>query len=404
MPAYERPECPEHDINLTVYRDSHDVLVPHVVTDIPIAPSIDEIPEFHDCQRLVRTGTPEYGPLVGVFASERIDSLFGTFRPDGAPADLRAIAVLNRTRPAAAQLFNYDDEPYEPLGIHRQFSCLYLMQPEESGGRWRAFMLDAKWDDNRCKEPLGDPAKATELPVAVHDIRTSGGEPLIGKAIPPVARFDMDVTGRQTIGIKCGVAWCSVGTDRPRPSEGAAAAALIASAWPADVPADPAGVRRVTLVPGWHDEQTLALALPASAVGLAPRGPRAVFYPDPAIGGLNEPSAFDEWRTVGYVIAHGPVLRYAEKFNLAPGAVTRLDMLYRGTGAAAPEGLGACSASAGGTWWMRITRAGAEPIYRCVTAREHPSAATLPGTARWRWQLEDETTWVRCPLGCCSTR
>jgi hypothetical protein len=95
---------------------------------------------------------------------------------------------------------------------------------------------------------------------------------------------------------------------------------------------------------------------------------------------------------------------YADKLHLGSG-ITKFELIFRRSGDDPPADAGiSCDPSDGGTWWMRLTRGGAGPTvgYRCVTARAHPSAPKLPGTARWRWKVDDETTWVRCPQGCCS--
>src|SRR5688572_16111975 len=62
--------CPEHNIAINV--DSTEV-----ITDIPLASSIDEIPEFHDCQRFATTTTRNgYGPLVAIWAVETLETVF----------------------------------------------------------------------------------------------------------------------------------------------------------------------------------------------------------------------------------------------------------------------------------------------------------------------------------------
>lgn len=50
-------------------------------------------------------------------------------------------------------------------------------------------------------------------------------------------------------------------------------------------------------------------------------------------------------------------------------------------------------------WWARIV-SGSDTRFRCVIRRTHPGVS-IPGAARWRWKVEDEGGWVRCPNGCC---
>ena len=406
QPVYNRPDCPTHAIELTVYDSLDHGWTARTVNDIPIASAIDEIPEFHDCQRLVRTHEREYGPLVGIFASEQLETLYGAFDVKGEQVAPARAAELVRTMPAAAAIFSFDDEPYLPLGIRREFNCLYLLPPAGASPRWTAYMVWARSDEKRCSEPLGDPANALALDVHVHGTADFENETFEASDIPPVARWDLDRRNEQSIGIRCGGAWCSVGRTgiAPRPSEGAEVAPLIKAALgPGSEPSD-AALRRVTRVPGWYDDQSLAIAAPSGTAGLSPRGPRAVYYPDPRIGDMNDPAEFESWTPVAYVMIRGAPGDYSEKLDLGSG-ITKFELIFRkSTDAPPPEAGITCAPSAGGTWWMRLTRGGGSNTvnYRCVTARTHPSAPTLPGTARWRWKVDDETTWVRCPQGCCS--
>lgn len=407
QPVYNRPDCPSHAIELTVYDSLEHGWTPRVVNDIPIASAIDEIPEFHDCQRLVRTHDREYGPLVGIFASEELETLYGTFDAKGEPVAPARAAELVRTLPAAAAIFSFDDEPYLPLSIRREFNCLYLLPPSSMSQRWTAYMVWARSDEKRCSQPLGDPANAFALDVHVHSTADYGNEAFAATDIPPVARWDVDRRTEQSIGIRCGGAWCSVGSSgiMPRPSEGAEVTPLIRAAFPAGGGPSENELRRVTRVPGWYDDQSLAIASPSGTAGLSPRGPRAVYYPDPRIGDMNDPAEFETWTPVAYAMIRGAPGAYGEKLHLGSG-ITKFELIFRRSGEDPPADVGdvSCGVSDGGTWWMRLTRGGGGPTvgYKCVTARAHPSAPTLPGTARWRWKVDDETTWVRCPQGCCS--
>ena len=52
------------------------------------------------------------------------------------------------------------------------------------------------------------------------------------------------------------------------------------------------------------------------------------------------------------------------------------------------------------TWWAVVVKPSKEVSYRCVYRTDH-GTIPVPGTARWRWVLNDETIWVRCANGCC---
>ena len=53
-----------------------------------------------------------------------------------------------------------------------------------------------------------------------------------------------------------------------------------------------------------------------------------------------------------------------------------------------------------GSWWVMVVNPGGKELYRCSVAR-NMGTLDIPATLRWRWFLEDEGMWMRCPPGCC---
>lgn len=68
--------------------------------------------------------------------------------------------------------------------------------------------------------------------------------------------------------------------------------------------------------------------------------------------------------------------------------------------------LAECTQDREGIFWLaRVSVEGRQPSVRCVERILHPESPTrgaAPGTARWRWDPNDEKTQVTCPKGCCT--
>src|SRR5207245_9510779 len=95
-------------------------------------------------------------------------------------------------------------------------------------------------------------------------------------AYPPVARWDWDPAHHeQYIGIKCGVAWCEVGSQQfaPAPALTAGPSFDPVTGFTATTGSD-----HVYTIKGWYDEQQLAV--PAGD-GLAPGACHGVLMPKP---------------------------------------------------------------------------------------------------------------------------
>ena len=405
--------CPEHEINI---RTEHGIFV----TTIPIAPNIATIPEFHDCQRfLIKPGsqpTPSpafgvhsagpnavtYGPLVAIWIAEAADTLFQG-------KDSLPVSLGDSVAAAIALIHSWGPDTYEPLFIRPGFSCLYLWRDSRPPYTWRAMIV---WLGVRT-DPCRDPARVAGLDGAMLQVRpVAAGAAFKGSDIPPVARWDRDPgRGTQYIGVKCGAQWCEIG-QQGFTSSGAAANEAFATAVdaameerPGSSPALPAAQRqRVLAVKGWYDQQMLATFIGTTMV---PSGIVGTIVPHPAMHGDQVAAAsFDgAWVQVAFVHVTAP---YSGKhLELAQG-LTELHFC-KGTAdrCGIPAGATTCKNTSATTnpdsWWVRLTPAEGSPRYRCL--KRDTSTPPIPaGAARWRWLEDDETTWVRCPQGCCTTQ
>jgi hypothetical protein len=363
--AAARPECPADAI-----------LVPtdsglYSTTVIAASGPISLVPEFHDCQRFTDSARTVYGPMVAIFARNALETI-----PDPVPG---ALSTTSHTLPvgseqASATILNYD-LPYEPLRIEKGISCLYLYS---LNAVWQARIVPVN-SDQACLQPM-DPAGAGA------DLRVDVLEPAAGIDIPPVARWDWDPKeGKHYIGIRCGTRWCEVYS----PSQ----PSLTSSA-------SYQGTRLVA-AKGWYDEQYLAVQ---QGPNLVPGSALGTIFP---VGNLADALVedFDKiWRQVALVSLSTESAEYKAKFNFVVGPAPQGQSaisLCRGNAQAclpATATVNECD-NQSDPWWAKIVTA-ADTRYRCVIRRQHPGVS-IPGAARWRWKVEDEGGWVRCPQGCC---
>lgn len=415
-PIINDASCP-HDVRITIPPDrpGGDSIV---VDSMPVAGPISNIPEFHDCQRLLAGNGAEYGTKAGIWASWQLDRLLDSLA-----------AVPPRTAVAAAQIYSWDSA-YGALGIQRHFNCLYLYRDGQSHVAWRAWMVPVGTRAADCLPPRSiaelDSDGITELRVS------SVAHTLGGSNIPPAARWEWSANGRyQTIGLKCGAAWCIIGNRRGLGLSRQHRADQWPQGAPVSAPTVPDWVRlrtRVIEIRGWYDEQRLAPpeANPSRASDL-----RAMVFPDPRLAGY-QPTDFANyaWRPAAYVVMPSPpnaqarahLEGYRSKFNFESGwnlimlcagepdrCVPTLE-LPAGVSRPAPRTCPAVERSetgmAGERWTAAVVaRSGAVRIL-CVTRRMYPDRAislgvVAPGTARWRWRVDDEPVWVSCLGGCC---
>lgn len=377
-----RPECP-HDT--VVWRDSGGI--DHTYDQIPLSGEISGIPEFHDCQRFI-TKDGGYDSLFAIYAAFHLESL---------PCGLSRCGVGTAAAVGipAATILSYGGN-YSPLGIKNGFNCLYLWNPPD----WKAAMIPQSANaDCRYKRTV-EPLPPEAVPLTVRVIAPVALPPFRDREYPPVARWDWDQASKQqSIGIRCGVAWCEVG--------GASSGAglgypppLIFDPVPGLVPST-AATNAVTRVKGWFDAQLLAKRTSGTGgLKVRPTGNRGYVVPNPVLGDLQQSHFEGHWVHAATAVMDSD---YQSTVHFAKGE-NRIYLCY-GTGCRVPSTEVGCPEGTINTmWWARVVAPGARPTYRCVVYRGYPYALDVPGTVRWRWQADDETIWIKCPSGCCELK
>jgi hypothetical protein len=386
---------------------------------------IRDVPEFHDCQRLVSGAqgqTQQYGPIAAVFARYRLDLVSFPEAPladtgilndvlssdslprDGTPRVIKPVQAV----PLAILYFPEGPPAAGHLTATSQLSCIYVAPL-----RGEAWVVPEDVDaESPCtttslKDLLGRPT------LVVKRSYISNGD---GAEIPAVARWDVTSDrGSPVIGLRCGKAWCEIGTEPFTPT---------ASHAPADAN-NPA-----LAVKGWYDEQQLAVFTRGAAppvFGLnvdGEPGRRILMRPGENIGTVVPTPELDAWRSIedknGEWI---PVARIYMRPNAGPYA---RELGFVGSSASPPDAPYATMSICRGTaktcrpgifrrfratacgladnpvaYYARIDTPGEASRYLCVKYRYHGQLAIHPPVVRWRWREDDETIWVRCPEGCC---
>lgn len=340
--------------------------------------------EIHDCQRLVIvTGTESrFSSLVGIF-----------------PVD-RSMALRSRLDFAGwipvATIYNWgrnppeNEEGYEPLGIPRRGSCLWLRSIGRNGP-WVATIDNsacrARTGDLRRSPEYSDSARGVRLAVVAH--RHSARE------YPPTARWGWSRHAHY-VGIKCGSEWCSVGRTGFAPREHRVLEG-----------ADPERA-----IPGWYDEQNLAMD--PDGDGVVEPGPWGVIYPSADQYAVRNNSATSmEMLEHGMTAAHIVVVRhpphgfagYQQKFNMTEdGDTARASIHLQFTPVESPPADNIASI-ASDTDAMKyavtatLSSSAHAELYTLSERMETTHAAE--GAVRWRWHDHDETAWISCSSGCC---
>jgi hypothetical protein len=346
------------------------------VTDIPLASSIDELHEFHDCQRLITVpDLNKFGQRVVIFASEQLASL----------------ELSDNPQPFAV-IYNFGETPYDPLFIDPGFSCLFLWK---EGTVPKAKMSHNGYDENACSDVFEDP---TAIPGQLLEARYAV-QPGPPRVVPPVARWDWDGT-YQFIGIKCGTEWCEIwspkGTGKSPPREWNHFANLPGNARLPHQP-PPGRVRK-----GWYDEQRLAV-VDAVTNELKPADSSATALPHPRLTTRTTSWYHDKWRPAAFVVLREDLQEYEDEKNWKRG-VNQVSLCWNsGTTCGNKDGLPACTPEESNdtrTWWSRTKSPGNDVTYNCVKRCDRDTP--IPGTVRFRWLEQDEKLWIRCGTGCCT--
>ena len=377
-------DCPQGQISIMRDNDT--------IRDIPVASEIDEIPEYHDCQRF-RDGGGRYGPLVAIWAATELDRHFmsapTTGGTDGIPV---------------AEIFNDGQGAYDDLRLKEGFSCLYLRRGPGVTD-WQAKMVPLGQSPGPCREAKEfDALGGHELYVHPRPVP----EGLTAADIPAVARWDFDsVNMRQYIGLRCGGQWCEIGNRSMtssvdytmNPASGNEREREVSAKigeFPSALPNIELLRQRVVEVKGWYDEQRLALGSGATLTTTEVWG---TAFPAPGLGDVTDADFAAGWVLSAYVHM---TAQYNGKVPFAQGVSTV--SLCKGT-VCGVTGL-TCATTGPPVdpeqqWWAKIEAPDGTPMFRCINRMLHDGV--IPAAAvRWRWTEFDETLWVRCTAGCCT--
>lgn len=402
-PGMNLVKCPGHPFALELAPAEHEPGGTRVLSSQGLAGPRAAITEVQDCQRLVERDPDDnlrFGPLAALFASDQLATQF-----DAPPG---ATGTFGDQR-AAAQV--YSNGPYSPLGIGKGSSCLYISKIiRPATGTTPATVaytarMEPAFTDDAC---LSNPAGAEGRNLEVRVVSPPG---VTDEDLPVAARWaGGGRMGDHYISLRCGNAWCEVG-DPGFVSEHTVLPELNWSeaGYPDSDLRDQAAAR-IRAIPGWFDQQHLAVRRVDPNTGkrtLVPSPVRATLVPHPLLATLNADTDFEhDWVEVANVWLPEAVEGYAEKMNFKPRwnriayrRGTRTEALG-GESLRRPCPEDAARPTGIGDWWARITASDGTHAYFCVTKYAH-AGLNLPGVVRWRWMEEDETTWIRCPGGCC---
>lgn len=361
--------------------------------------SIQNVPEFHDCQRFVVQSNPngpfEYGGHFAIFAT----SGWSVLKMMGNAAQNWEFGF------PSAEIYAHD-EAYDDLGIGKGFNCLYLyyQNPKGEGKRWHAAMVQHGQVEKDCTKPMSIQT-LNQIGKKLRVVRQPAGQ---GDSVPPVARWDWDEKrNRHYIGIYCGDAWCEVGPD-------------------AGFNASQNSVGRPK---AWYDEQYLAIFAPPPTSDtdsiLVPSNIRGTIIPEPLLGARDTTYFKSQWRLVAEAALAAPPETpnpYKGKLNLSMTNGTRpFNAIYLCWGTSCVDSIRPNMADSCATisedeqlaeeekhWFGKVVSAGTDPSdnlaaqFRCVERCDFKdSDFAIPGVVRWRWLPNDEKVWVRCAQGCC---
>ena len=386
------------------------------VQGIPASEPITDIPEFHDCQRLIDS-TGHYDSLYAIFAAFRLESLPSSFYHDSsANQSGQQYGVL-----PVATIYSHGGT-YPPLGIEPGFNCLVFFRRFNTSA-WSAKMVPWGGDTDPDCTRLYDPYTSTGTELEVRPL-PQDFEP---NDFPPVARWDWDSRLHQHyVGIACGPTWCEVGKSGFHPSGSYATPALtwkeLGGVLPS--PASPK-FNRVFKVKGWFDVQRIE----NTASGTMTVGPLGFVFPHPLLDSINEAGGLDAYSMTQWNhVANAVVVGDYPKWNFTNG-VNQIffcygtmdhcgmsDNLPRVSGS--PTQLSMCPLDPTNhdfRWWAKIVSASDKTAYVCVQRTDHSlqlgaynqdkgTSIRIPGAARWRFLPNDAGDWISCPTGCCTIK
>jgi hypothetical protein len=332
------------------------------------------IPEYQDEQRFVTGQSQPYGPIACVAARQDLDKINSANFSAG-PVLVAVVWVDPGVLTPA----------YRQLNLSNGFNCVFIEKsstgtvpvtapiaalgnaPGRADNRWRGYVVPSH---DRICDPPGPTSQLSALGL------DADGES--GSSYPPVARFMILNDWKPAIGVRCGAAWCVIGTPT--------VSMLPAPAHVAPVAGSTGPRRTMFVVPGWYDEQQVAVP---GGTGTPPLTPslKASIVPDPDLDTYTVTANFDTGfvRVATVFFEEEPTAKYLNDYQFHIRS-TQEDTLYlRHITTGRPH------------WVARVNN---NSRYFRVMRTPH-AGSHVTGTARWAWDDNDEVIWVRCDDGCC---
>lgn len=334
-------------------------------------PDYANITGFNDEQKLVVAASgagPQFGPLVRLYVSSRLDSL----TKDDFEADTGALVAVANVWPNSGPAMPPE---YTRLkfgsSTSRELYCVYLSHDRSKpvGDGWDGYVTYYDRSEKKCGSVDGQ----SRLPGVAVNTDNDNGNP---GSFPPVARLTMNRSNQPGIGVACLAAWCELGY----------ANSDYAS------PGNSSGHGPEWRIKGWQDEQVLSVPNGANTVKPWARGG---VVPVANLESIHVGAYLSDWQRVGTIWLDDapPVGSSYEKWHLQKGEsdiwlkanrVLPDSVLYRAaftSGGARPDG--------------------ATPTF---AVDRHGWPWRVPGVMRFVWASDDDLMWVSCDMGCCTVK
>jgi hypothetical protein len=342
-------------------RDSASTAVQDLVADSTPgdanAKEVTGILGYNDEQRLqLDGGGTRYGPVARLYTIRRARTEAEYRRGTGAMVAVLEVDSIGSTVPAAYRRIGV--KPSDSVQVY----CVFLQRRDSAG-------QPEKWWGGVSHSTGG------ACDTAVFNIKTDSATPTTnGNADWPewAVRFTEGTAHFPALGVRCYNALCEIGNNAGGSSV-----------------SNGAGQGHVKLVKTWHDNQRLATA---GGSGNPPwiRGPEMTITPVDSLGNITAGFRTSDGRQAATIMLQSPLPAGAKYIGWKLRANDSTQVWLRNLD------------STNGKWQMRlITPTTHETTkWKDITRNDH-TPGLVPGTARWKWDPQDEGIWVACEQGCC---
>jgi hypothetical protein len=328
------------------------------------------IPEYQDRQRFEKPGNGSpYDPVTCIVARPRLNAV--TDFSKGVTVAVIDVDTTDAANPGQRIAPKDLGGSYKALNLWSGWNCLVIRY---DGTKWAARMVPTDVNTRACVADFSKPANDVQI-TAVSDPNAGTND------YPPVARFVMDVNWKAGIGVRCGMAWCTIGIPPGQVKNALQPAPGLGSS----------GHFHAS-IPGWYDDQRLAVTDAGNVPPIKPQM-EASIIPHYNLGAFTIDKNFDVGRT--------PV---ASVYFSSDPTGSKYDTIWsfkKSTDLASENLIELQHDKTKGRddgWTVYINGVLNTKLH---VVRHGHGGMVIPGTARWAWSETDETLWVRCDDGCC---